>query len=109
MSGRPGRHHSRDAGPKPPGTVRKPIPERMPRMKRDSLVQLPRALTEPRRDPDARFVMGIDGGATKTLAAVLDLRANVLHLGHSGPSNEDAVGAEKAVQALLAAADEATA
>jgi glucosamine kinase len=78
-------------------------------MKRDSLVQLPRALTEPRRDPDARFVMGIDGGATKTLAAVLDLRANVLHLGHSGPSNEDAVGAEKAVQALLAAADEATA
>jgi glucosamine kinase len=78
-------------------------------MKRDSLVQLPRALTEPRRDPDARFVMGIDGGATKTLAAVLDLRANVLHLGHAGPSNEDAVGAEKAVQALLAAADEATA
>jgi glucosamine kinase len=76
-------------------------------MKRDSLVQLPRALTEPQRDPDARFVMGIDGGATKTLAAVLDLRANVLHLGHAGPSNEDAVGAQKAVQALLAAADEA--
>ncbi len=78
-------------------------------MRRDPLVQLPRALTEPRRHPDARFVMGIDGGATKTLAAVLDLRAGVLHLGHAGPSNEDAVGANAAVAALLAAADEAIA
>jgi N-acetylglucosamine kinase-like BadF-type ATPase len=76
-------------------------------MKRDSLVQLPRALTDPRPRPDARFVMGIDGGATKTLAAVLDLQAGALHLGHAGPSNEDAVGAKEAVQALLAAADEA--
>src|ERR1700683_3140414 len=78
-------------------------------MVRDPLVQLPRALTEPRRHPDARFVMGIDGGATKTLAAVLDLGAGVLHLGHAGPSNEDAVGEKAAVAALLAAADEAIA
>src|ERR1700689_5912003 len=78
-------------------------------MKRAPLVRLPRALTEPRRPPDARFVMGSDGGATKTLAAVLDLRAGVLHVGHAGPSNEDAVGEKAAVAALLAAADEAIA
>jgi glucosamine kinase len=50
--------------------------------------------------------MGIDGGATKTLAAVLDLQASALHVGRAGPSNEDAVGAGEAVKALLAAADE---
>jgi len=86
-------------------------------MNRDSLVQLPSALARPiagaggRADrqagANARFVMGIDGGATKTLAAVLDLESHALHLGHSGPSNEDAVGAKAAVQALLGAADEA--
>jgi N-acetylglucosamine kinase-like BadF-type ATPase len=77
-------------------------------MKRsEPLVQLPHALTDPRPRPDARFVMGIDGGATKTLAAVLDLESKALHLGHAGPSNEDAVGAQRAVQALLEAADQA--
>jgi N-acetylglucosamine kinase-like BadF-type ATPase len=57
----------------------------------------------------ARFLLGIDGGATKTLAAVLDVEAGSLHLGHGGPSNQDAVGAEAATQALLDAADEAIA
>ena len=74
---------------------------------REPLVELPHALTDPRPCPDARFVMGIDGGATKTLAAVLDLESKALHLGHAGPSNEDAVGAQRAVQALLEAADQA--
>src|SRR5205807_4669620 len=45
--------------------------------------------------------------ATKTLAAVLDLQTRALHLGHAGPSNEDAVGAESAVRALTGAADAA--
>jgi len=54
-----------------------------------------------------RFVLGIDGGATKTLAALLDLERGTLHLGQAGPSNEDAVGTRKAVDALLEAADEA--
>ena len=76
-------------------------------MKRDSLVQLPDVLTQAHPPSDARYVMGVDGGATKTLAAVLDLQEQKLHLGHGGPSNEDAVGAEAAVQALLKAADEA--
>ena len=52
-------------------------------------------------------MLGIDGGATKTLAALLDLECGTLHLGQGGPSNEDAVGTRAAVQALLEAADEA--
>lgn len=76
-------------------------------MKRESLVQLPHVLTQPQARGEARYVMGVDGGATKTLAAVLDLQEQRLHLGHGGPSNEDAVGAQAAVKALLAAADEA--
>jgi N-acetylglucosamine kinase-like BadF-type ATPase len=77
-------------------------------MKRDSLVQLPAAFAQPRAKAGARFVMGIDGGATKTLAAVLDLDRQVLHLAQGGPSNEDAVGAEAAVHVLLEVADQAT-
>ncbi len=53
------------------------------------------------------FVLGIDGGATKTLAAVLDVRRGRLHLGHGGPSNEDSVGAQAASAALLQAAGQA--
>ena len=78
-------------------------------MRADPLVRLPDALTRPWARPDARYVMGVDGGATKTLAAVLDLRSEALHLAHGGPSNEDAVGSKAAVQALLRAADEAIA
>ena len=78
-------------------------------MNRDPLVTLPPALTAPvsSAPAGARYVLGIDGGATKTLAAVLDLRQRVLHLGHSGPSNEDAVGTRLAVKAVLDATDEA--
>ena len=87
-------------------------------MNRAPLVELPPELAPPGanaarhanagEDSNARFVMGIDGGATKTLAAVLDLEGRTLHLGQGGPSNEDAVGTQAAVQALLEAADEAT-
>jgi glucosamine kinase len=76
-------------------------------MKRDSLVQLPPALGQPGGSGDARFLLGVDGGATKTLAAVLDLDSKALHLAHGGPSNQDAVGAAVAVAALLQTADEA--
>jgi len=78
-------------------------------MRRDSLVRIPDALLREGSRGDARFIMGIDGGATKTLAAVLDLQTNALHFAHGGPSNEDAVGVEAAVQALLQVADEALA
>jgi glucosamine kinase len=59
--------------------------------------------------PQARYLLGIDGGATKTLAAVLDLERAALYLGHGGPSNQDAVGVHAAGRALFDAADEALA
>jgi N-acetylglucosamine kinase-like BadF-type ATPase len=81
-------------------------------MEQHSLVQLPsflasRELPAGATREGARYVMGVDGGATKTLAAVLDVDSKELYVGRGGPSNEDAVGAEAAVRALLAAADEA--
>jgi glucosamine kinase len=83
----------------------------MPRVNRDPLVTLPPALASPGAESarDARYVLGIDGGATKTLAAVLDFEQRVLHLGHGGPSNEDAVGTRLAVKAVLDATDQALA
>lgn len=76
-------------------------------MRGDPLVRLPAELTHPAMDGEARYLLGIDGGATKTLAAVLDLEQRVLHVGHAGPSNEDAVGSKAAVAALLGAAEQA--
>ena len=76
-------------------------------MEREPLVKLPDALSAPRPRDGARFLLGVDGGATKTLAAVLDLEGDVLHLGHGGPSNENAVGATAAVKALLDASQQA--
>ncbi len=76
-------------------------------MRSDPLVTLPPELTDTVEDNGARYLLGVDGGATKTLAAVLDLERGVLHVGHAGPSNEDAVGPEAAVGALLGAADDA--
>ena len=78
-------------------------------MKRGSLVELPAALVHPHADPQARWLLGIDGGATKTEAAVLDLAGKVVHRVRGGPSNEDAIGAEAAVAELLEVADEAIA
>lgn len=81
------------------------------RVARTSLIELPPALhigaDRPQRSDAQRFVMGIDGGGTKTLAAVLDLQERRLHLGHGGPSNPDSAGPEKAGLALLEAAGEA--
>jgi N-acetylglucosamine kinase-like BadF-type ATPase len=82
----------------------------MPAMNRDPLVTLPPALTDPVAPTEgARYILGIDGGATKTLAAVFDLHERTLHLGHGGPSNEDAVGTRLAVKAILDATDQALA
>jgi glucosamine kinase len=78
-------------------------------MERRSLVELPATLIDPQPGARSRYVMGVDGGATKTLAAVLDLESRALHVAHAGPSNEDAVGAPAAVEALLGAADGAIA
>jgi glucosamine kinase len=74
-------------------------------MTRESLVQLPDAFKRAQADTGARYVLGVDGGATKTLAAVLDLESRALHVALGGPSNEDAVGTNAAVHAVLGAAD----
>jgi N-acetylglucosamine kinase-like BadF-type ATPase len=76
---------------------------------RTSLIELPPALrwadrARSRASGDGRYVMGVDGGGTKTLAAVLDLRSRRLHLGHGGPSNPDSAGPKAAGEALLDAA-----
>jgi glucosamine kinase len=76
-------------------------------MRHAPLVELPDALLAPTPRPDARYLLGVDGGATKTLAAVFDLEDRTLHLGHSGPSNEDAVGPREAVASILRATEEA--
>ncbi len=76
-------------------------------MLRPPLVELPAELAQPQPAADVRYLLGVDGGATKTLAAVLDLELRTVHLGHAGPSNEDAVGAQAAVGALFEAADQA--
>jgi N-acetylglucosamine kinase-like BadF-type ATPase len=78
-------------------------------MQRTPLVDLPTELVEPASATGGRYLLGIDGGATKTLASVFDVERRQLSLAHAGPSNEDAVGAGAAVEALLGAADEAIA
>jgi N-acetylglucosamine kinase-like BadF-type ATPase len=83
-----------------------------PGMDRPPLVRLPAVLA--RFGPgapatEARYLLGIDGGATKTLAAVVDVQGGTLHLGHGGPSNQDAVGVAAAGRALFEAADGALA
>jgi len=47
-----------------------------------------------------RFVMGVDGGGSKTAAVILDERGQVLGRGHSGSSNYHLVGLEGMKNAL---------
>jgi N-acetylglucosamine kinase-like BadF-type ATPase len=61
---------------------------------------IPPSLLDGSRGQGASRVLGIDGGATKTAAALLDLDADRVYLGEAGPSNADAVGAETALANL---------
>jgi N-acetylglucosamine kinase-like BadF-type ATPase len=54
-----------------------------------------------------RYVLGIDGGGTKTECVVLDERDSVVATGRAGPSNPVRVGFEQAVSALQESADAA--
>ena len=60
-------------------------------MERTSLLELPAVFAAPQPDSGARWLLGVDGGATKTVAAVLDLERQTIHLGHGGPSNDTGV------------------
>jgi N-acetylglucosamine kinase-like BadF-type ATPase len=46
------------------------------------------------------YILGVDGGGTKTLALLADLDGHVIARGVSGPSNNNAVGFEMACAAL---------
>jgi N-acetylglucosamine kinase-like BadF-type ATPase len=61
---------------------------------------IPPSLLDGSRATGCTRVLGIDGGATKTAAALLDLDDDRVYLGESGPSNADAVGAETALANL---------
>ncbi len=77
-------------------------------MSLQSLVTLPASLSQPPGPGEGgQLLLGVDGGATKTLAAVYDVGSEQLSLGHGGPSNPDAVGATAAASAVSAAASEA--
>lgn len=49
------------------------------------------------------YILGIDGGGTKTVALLGDLEGHVLARGVSGPSNTNAVGFDEACSALESA------
>ncbi len=53
------------------------------------------------------FVIGVDGGGTKTLALVSDLKGHILGFGHSGPSNYHIVGIENAKKSIREAVERA--
>jgi len=72
-----------------------------------SLLTIPVELLNGSRATGKRFVAGIDGGATKTVAAVLSLDTFGMHFGHDGPSNVDAVGVPAAASAIRTALAEA--
>lgn len=60
------------------------------------------------RSSQSSLVIGIDGGATSTVALLADSTSgNVLGRGVGGPSNIQAVGEESALQALQVAVEEA--
>ena len=50
-----------------------------------------------------KYIIGVDGGGTKTLALLADLAGHVIERGISGPSNYNAVGFETACMALESA------
>ncbi len=54
-----------------------------------------------------RYVLGVDGGNSKTLAVVVDERGSVLGLGRSGNSNHQGIGLEAAMREVRAAANTA--
>ncbi len=51
------------------------------------------------------FVIGIDGGGTKTAGIIADRKGNILGEETSGPSNFQIIGPEKAAQTILSVMD----
>ena len=47
------------------------------------------------------YIVGVDGGGTKTSAVISDTTGSIIGVGHSGPSNYHAVGLDDALRAIL--------
>jgi glucosamine kinase len=76
--------------------------------RKDSLTTLPAELLpgvagHPTASAVSGLLIGIDGGATKTIAAALDLDSGQVAAAETGPSNPEAVGFGAAAQAINAA------
>ena len=67
-----------------------------------SLIELPAPLlpSSDRAALGGEILVGVDGGATKTIAVVYDLKAHRAFAAKSGPSNPDAVGLIEAGRAV---------
>ena len=80
-----------------------------------SLLKLPREFLKgpsPERKrldfgSEKALFVGVDGGATKTLAMVSDEECRLIGLGSGGPSNRDAVGPKRAVSSIRKALQDA--
>jgi len=55
----------------------------------------------------SKYLIGIDGGATKTICTVADLNGNIIGKGSAGPSNYHNIGVEEASKAILSACEDA--
>jgi glucosamine kinase len=73
----------------------------------DSLMTIPPAVLDGSEGRKTGYVLGVDGGATKTLAAVLEVAEGRVTTGTAGPTNADAVGVEAALQAATGAIQDA--
>ena len=49
----------------------------------------------------SQFVIGIDGGGTKTAAVIADLRGDILAQHTAGPSNVQKIGVEKSARVVF--------
>ena len=81
------------------------VPSRKPGIAGDGIVGiLPGTTTA---TGPAKLLLGVDGGATKTLAAVLDTGTYRLSTGVAGPSNPHSVGFPSAISAISEAVGKA--
>ena len=72
-----------------------------------SLLVLPAQLRPAARQkstiPRSGLFIGVDGGATKTVAAAYDVASEAISIGTAGPSNPESVGFQSAIDAIAAA------
>ncbi len=53
------------------------------------------------KDTDKQYVIGVDGGGTKTVVALADLEGKILKLAKTGPSNLRNVGIKRATENIV--------